>query len=149
MPEGSAVVRLRNGPARSLERRRKHARSKIQNGTDVLPHIDGRTLIAKREISSALARDQSPDGVEHLPEARLQLVRRFAAAAVIAEQMESRLANGEKIDIAEHALLCSTLVRVARQIGVNRIAKDVTTPSLDQYLRQRQNGNADAEPVDG
>jgi hypothetical protein len=31
-------------------------------------------------------------------------------------------------------LLASTLVRIARQIGVNRIAKDVT-PSLHDYLR--------------
>ena len=55
---------------------------------------------------------------------------------MLAEQMEAKLANGEQIDISEHALLCSTLVRVARQIGINRAAKDVT-PTLDQYLRGR------------
>jgi len=50
--------------------------------------------------------------------------------------MESRVANGEQIDIAEHALLASTLVRIARQIGVNRIAKDITGLSLGEVLRQ-------------
>jgi hypothetical protein len=100
-------------------------RSRITNGRDVLPGIDGRGVIARRyrDIANAIASDQG--GADHLSEARLQLVRRFAAAAVLAEQMEAKLPNGEKIDISEHALLCSTLVRVARQIGVNRIPREI------------------------
>lgn len=62
-------------------------------------------------------------------------MRRFAAAAVLAEQMEAALARGEDINVERHALLVSSMVRVARQIGVNRIAKDITVPSLEQYLR--------------
>jgi hypothetical protein len=53
----------------------------------------------------------------------------------LAEQMEARLANGAEIDIAQHALLCSTLVRVAQRIGINRIPKDVV-PSLSDLLRE-------------
>jgi hypothetical protein len=67
---------------------------------------------------------------------RLQLVRRFAAAAVLAEQMESRLANGEQIDIQEHALLCSTLTRLAQRIGIERRARDVTPPDPLRYARE-------------
>jgi hypothetical protein len=62
-------------------------------------------------------------------------VRRFAAAAVLAEQMESRLANGEQIDI-QHALLCSTLTRLAQRIGIERRARDVTPPDPLQYARE-------------
>jgi hypothetical protein len=47
--------------------------------------------------------------------------------------MESRLANGEQINIAEHAQLASTLVRIAQRIGINRRAKDIT-PALPDYL---------------
>jgi hypothetical protein len=54
------------------------------------------------------------------------LIRRFAAASVLAEQLESRLANGEQIDIQEHATLSSTLVRLAQRIGIDRVARDVT-----------------------
>jgi hypothetical protein len=50
-----------------------------------------------------------------------------------AEQLESRLANGEQIDIAEHAALSSTLVRLASRIGIDRVARDVT--SLGSILR--------------
>jgi hypothetical protein len=48
--------------------------------------------------------------------------------------LEARLANGEEVDIAEHALLSSTLVRLAQRIGINRVAKD-QTPTLNDYLR--------------
>jgi hypothetical protein len=68
----------------------------------------------------------------------LQLIRRFAAAAVLAEQMEARLANGEQIDIAEHATLSSTLVRLAQRIGIDRVPRDVGL-TLDplEYARER------------
>lgn len=112
--------------------RKPEARSRISNGKDLLPGVDGRSLIARRyhDIASAILVDQG--GARS--ESRVQLIRRFAAAAVLAEQMEARLANGEQINISEHALLVSSMVRVARQIGVNRIAKDITVPSLEQYL---------------
>jgi hypothetical protein len=99
----------------------------------VLPGVDGRSLVARRyrDIASAILVDQG--GEDQCSESRKQLVRRFAAAAVIAEQMEACLANGEQIDVAQHALLCSTLVRVARQIGVNRVPRNIT-PSLHEYL---------------
>jgi hypothetical protein len=101
----------------------------------VLPGIDGRSLIARRyrDITSAILVDQG--GEDLCSESRRQLIRRFAAAAVLAEQMEAKLANGEQIDIAQHALLCSTLVRVAQRIGINRIPKDIV-PSLGDLLRE-------------
>ena len=51
--------------------------------------------------------------------------------------MESRLANGEQIDIQEHALLCSTLTRLAQRIGIERRAKEVT-PSVSEYLAAKE-----------
>ena len=113
--------------------RKPTARSAVTNGSTTLPGIDGRSAVARRyhDIAAAVVTDQG--GVDHCSEARLQLVRRFAAAAVLAEQMEARLANGDAIDISEHALLCSSLVRIAQRIGINRRAKEIV-PSLAQYL---------------
>jgi hypothetical protein len=110
-------------------------RSAVSNGRDVLPDVDGRSVIARRyrDIVSAILVDQG--GEDQCSESRKQLIRRFAAAAVLAEQMEAGLARGEPIDIAEHATLSSTLVRLAQRIGINRVAKD-TTPSLQEYLTQ-------------
>jgi hypothetical protein len=119
-----------------VERRSSKQRSRMTNGTALLPDIDGRSAIARRfkDITSAILADQG--GADQCSQSRLQLVRRFAAAAVLAEQLESRLANGEQIDIQEHALLCSTLARLASRIGIERRARDVTT--LADYLQQHQ-----------
>jgi hypothetical protein len=115
-----------------VERRPSKQRSRVGNGKDLLPDIDGRSALARRfkDIIGAVLVDQG--GVDRLSESRLQLVRRFAAACVLAEQMESRLVNGEEINIQEHSLLCSTLVRVAQRIGINRVPKTVS--SLHDYL---------------
>jgi hypothetical protein len=132
---------------RPVERSRSKQRSRTTNGTALLPDVDGRSVIARRlkDITSAILADQG--GAEQCSESRLQLVRRFAAAAVLAEQMESRLANGEQIDVQEYALLCSTLTRLAQRIGIERRAKDVT-PNLSEYLAEnygQQRGHSDEE----
>jgi hypothetical protein len=108
-------------------------RSRVTNGREVLPGIDQRSAIARRyhDICAAVATDQG--GADRLSEARLQLIRRFAAASVLAEAMEAKLAAGEQIDIAEHAQLASTMVRIAQRIGIDRRARNVT-PSLREYL---------------
>jgi hypothetical protein len=136
---GEAVATKNAGP-RSEERRKKHGRSRIGNGRDILPDVDGRSVIARRyrDITRAILVDQG--GVEQCSESRQQLIRRFAAAAVLAEQLEAKLANGATIDVGQHALLCSTLTRLAQRIGINRVAKAV--PSLDEYL---STSNIDAE----
>lgn len=119
-----------------LASRKAAARSRVTNGRELLPGIDGRSATARRyrDILAALATDQG--GTDHLSEARAQLCRRFAAAAVLAEGMEARLAAGEIIDLAQHALLSSTLVRLAQRIGVDRRARDIT-PSLRDYLNKK------------
>lgn len=106
-------VEERKTPRKRATDAKVYARSKIKNGGEVLPQVDGRTLIAKRyrEIADALLADQ--DG-----ESQNQLIRRFAAAACIAEQMEAALANGEDVNAETHALLCSTLIRLANKFGI-------------------------------
>jgi hypothetical protein len=123
-----------NSPATAT--RSPLARSRVTNGADLLPGIDGRSAMARRvrDIASALVQDAG--GLGRCSEARLQLIRRFAAASVLAEQLEARLANGEAIDVAEHAALASTLVRLAAKIGIDRRAKPVV-PSVQDYIEGR------------
>jgi hypothetical protein len=108
----------KSASSRDPERRKAHGRNRVSNGKDLLPGVDGRSLIARRyrDISTAIISDMG--GVGNCSEARMQLVRRFAAAACLSEEMEAKLVNGEQIDLAAHALLCSTLVRLAQRIGL-------------------------------
>ena len=117
--------------------------SRVTNGKEILPGVDWRSATARRyhDIVTIIAVDQG--GADRLAEARLQLIRRFAAAAVLAEQMEAAMARGETINVYEHALLSSTLVRLASRIGINRIAK--TVPLLHDYLESKA---AEAEAVE-
>jgi hypothetical protein len=132
-------------------RRNRHARSRVTNGSDVLPGVDGRTMIARRfyDVLQSLIADQA--GLDRCSEAKLQLIRRFAASAVMAEELEAKLARGEQIDITQHAALSSTLVRLAQRIGIERRARNVT-PSLNQYLAGKTapaNGDADSTDAEG
>jgi hypothetical protein len=121
-----------NKPAASRYPRpaKAEARSRVSNGEDILPGVDGRSTIARRyrDISCAMLADMG--GAEMCSESRLQLVRRFSAAAVLAEQMEATLANGGEIDIAEHCQLASTMVRLATRLGIERVPRDVTNTDM-------------------
>jgi hypothetical protein len=130
MPQASA------GSKRAA--RKSHGRSRVTNGRDVLPDVDGRSIVARRfrDIVSAMIADYG--GADQCSEARIQLIRRFAAAAVLAEQMEAELARGRAINVQQHALLCSTMVRVSRQIGIKRVPRNVT-PALADYLELKAN----------
>jgi hypothetical protein len=117
----------------TVANRKAVARSRVTNGADLLPNTDGRSAVVRRfrDILTAITSDQG--GVERMSEARLQLARRFAAQACLAELMEARLANGEQIDISEHALLSSTLCRLGQRLGLSRIPRNVV-PNLAEYL---------------
>ncbi len=108
----------------------------------VLPAIDGRGAVARkyRDLCLAIISDQG--GPERMTEVRLQLVRRFAASSVLAEVLEAAMANGEQIDIGQHALLTSSLVRLASRIGLDRKAKNVT-PDLRDYLAHKTKRNGE------
>ena len=88
-------------------------------------------------VGVGLARLHPVDGIsedvgETVPGAARSGSRRLAP---------SKLANGQQIDISEHALLVSSAVRLARQLGINRVMRNVT-PSLNQYLATRRQSEA-------
>jgi hypothetical protein len=72
-------------------------------------------------------------GAEQSSEIHRQLIRRFAAAAVSAEEMDEQLAHGKRIDVRTYSVLVSILVRIEQCIGTDRPAKQITT-NLREYL---------------
>jgi hypothetical protein len=128
----------------AVARKPAATRSRVTNGADVLPGVDLRSATARRyrDLYEAMCVDQG--GIERLSQARLQLIRRFAAASVLAEAMEARLAAGLPVDVTEFSTLASTAVRIAQRIGLDRRARNVT-PSLQDYIEGR--ATIDAEPA--
>jgi transposase len=130
-----------------VEPKPANARSRVSNHRDLLPDVDGRSAQARRyrDILAALVSDAG--GLDRLGEARIQLLRRFASIAVIAESMEAAFVAGTaSIEITAYSTLTSTLVRLASRIGLSRSAKDIT-PSLADYL-SRVAETEPAEPED-
>jgi hypothetical protein len=117
-------ARSRNSP------NQQHAANRVSNGRAVAvrPPV---FALRYRQIASAIMHDQG--GPDRCSETRQHLIKRFAAAAVLAEQMEAQLARGETIDIKNHALLCSIMVNVARLLGRDKVARNVTS-TLAKYL---------------
>jgi hypothetical protein len=120
-------------PRNATSRGKAHGRARLTNDKDLLPDVDGRSLLYRRfkDIARLVAADQG--GLDALSEARVQLVRRFAATCVMAEKIEADMCNGLEIDINQHTALSSTLVRLGSRIGIDRRAKHIT-PNLTDYL---------------
>jgi hypothetical protein len=120
--------------SKTITRAKPSARSRVSNGKDLLPGIDGRSIIARRYRDISFAIFQDAGGIEQCSEARQQLIRRFAAASVIAEGMEADLVNNKSISIADHVQLSSTLTRLASRIGIDRRNIRDVTPSVEAYV---------------
>src|SRR5450756_1634642 len=81
----------------TANQRRPTARAKATNHPAVMANTDGRSVIARRffDVTQSIIADQA--GLSRCSEARLQLIRRFSAAAVMAEVLEAKLAAGQDI----------------------------------------------------
>jgi hypothetical protein len=119
-------------PVRELKRGK--GRSRVTNGSKLLPLSDGRSATARRFRD--LYEDISADlgGLDRLSEGQRQLIRRAAMLSAECERLEAMSARGEaEFDIDLYGMLCDRLGRLFGRLGLERKSKDVT-PSLDQYL---------------
>jgi hypothetical protein len=115
--------------------RHKKARSRVTNHADLLPNLDGRSSAARRFRDLVVAFITDQGGVEMCSEIKIGLLRRLAAATVQSELLESRMVNGEPIDVPTLCQLASTCVRLSQRLGIERIPKDVGGPSLGDMLK--------------
>jgi hypothetical protein len=105
-----------------------NARSRITGHTDLLPGLDGRSAGARRfrDLIGAFVSDQG--GLDACSEIKVGLIRRLAAASVLAEQLEAKAMSGADVDVSVFCNLASTTVRIASRLGLERIARDISTP---------------------
>jgi hypothetical protein len=98
--------------------------------------LDGRTGAAK--VFDRLVVDIEADlgGHDQLSTIERALVEAFAGACVTLHHLNTKLALGEEIDLAQHAQAVSAMVRVASRLGLQRRSR--TLPSLREYLAKPQ-----------
>jgi hypothetical protein len=117
-----------------LETERKVARTKygkIRLGS--IDELDGRTAAAKKAqaLVAGLVADLGADPST----GQRQLVTRAALLAAIIEDMEARWIGGEQIDFSEYTLLVNAQRRLLATVGLERRARDVTPPTIEEYAR--------------
>jgi hypothetical protein len=131
MTEIITIAPARKPPGRKTKPQKgdkKYGKSAVTNG-DLLPNIDGRLAIARRykDLVASITADHNT--------AKLQLIKRFAAASCLAELLEARLAAGEDINAQDIALLASTSIRLANKIGIDHVAKN-TEPTFGDMMQR-------------
>jgi len=111
------------------------ARSKVTNGTGLLPNIDQRSVWCRRfrDIIALHLRDLG--GPDIVSAAQASLVRRIACITLECERLECLFADAG--GASEHKLevygrLSANLRRLLETIGLGRVPRDV--PTLAQYL---------------
>lgn len=123
-----------------LGKRAPTLRSKLANGSKLLPMTDGRSATARRfrdlieDISSDLG------GADLLSQGQYQLIRRAALLSAESERLEALWSRGlegehqdEPFNIDRYAVLTNALGRTLDRIGLARVPRDMT-PSLDAYI---------------
>jgi hypothetical protein len=112
-------------------------KSRITNGSALLPGVDGRCAWIRR------AKDLISLHLADIPNASTavrSLVRRACVMTVELERIEQRFALADEAsaeDLDLYQKTSNSLRRLLQTIGLERRAKDITPPSLSAYLSNR------------
>ena len=136
----------RKKPATSHTKTRKAptARSRITNGKELLPDVDGRSVWARLFRDERGALIAHAGGEDRASEPQRMLCRRAAALEAELVHFEAKFAATRAAgdiptakDLDLYSRLASAQRRVLEAIGIDRKAFDAV-PSLDGYLQQRE-----------
>jgi hypothetical protein len=116
-----------------IELRKDPQKSRITNGSALLPGVDGRSAWVRR------CKDVIAAHLSDIPDASVaerSLIRRAAVLTTELERLEVRFALEEHASAADldlYVRASGNLRRLLQVLGLQRRAKTIT-PTLDQYL---------------
>jgi len=121
---------------------KRQARSRLSNGTHILPGVDGRSTWVRRLRDLMGLHLADLGGEDATSEAERSIIRRAATLTVELERLELRFARAgeaspEEIDLYQRT--ASTIRRLHEAVGLQRRPRDVT-PSLADYLGRAERG---------
>src|SRR5664280_906739 len=124
-----------------LDTAKQHARSRVSNGTTLLPGVDGRSTWVRRLRDLIALHLADLGGDDQVSEAERSIVRRAATLTVELERMEAVFAvageaQPEQLDLYQRT--ANSLRRLLETNGLKRRARDVT--SLGSILREATRG---------
>lgn len=151
--EVAALKSLDNAAAvqrESAKVRLSHGRSRITNGSALLPGIDGRSAWVRRAKDVIASHLSDMGGKDNTSAAERSIVRRASVLTVELERLEARFAvAGETaaVDLDLYIRASGNLRRLLESVGLERRSRDVT-PSLSEYLARYDGEQATGAPED-
>jgi hypothetical protein len=118
------------------------SRSRISNGSAVLPGVDGRSTWVRRLRDLIGLHLSDLGGNDAVSEAERSIVRRAATLTVELERLEAVFAvageaQADQLDLYQRT--ANSLRRLLESVGIERRPRDVT-PTLSQYLANKEKG---------
>jgi hypothetical protein len=116
-----------------------HARSRVSNGSAILPGVDGRSGWVRRLRDLIRLHLSDLGGDAEVSEAERSIVRRAATLTVELERLELTFAlageaDAQQIDLYQRT--ANSLRRLLESVGLERRAKLVATPTLEQIAAE-------------
>jgi hypothetical protein len=134
----------------SLRRKRNRNRvTKLRPLT--LNSLDLRYDASKRAVKLLSDLESDLGGADALTSGERQLVQSAAVLGALIESDSTRLLQGEydAVDVGKYLNFINTQHRILQTLGLGRRARDVTPPSLNDYIaRKRAEAEAEAERED-
>jgi len=96
--------------------------------------LDKRTNAYKIFDRLVASIEQDLGGRDQLSNIKLSLIEAFAGAYIVVNNLNTRLLLGQQIDLGQHARAVSAMVRVASRLSIERVARDVSPPSVEAYI---------------
>jgi hypothetical protein len=112
-------------------------RSRITNGSTLLPGVDGRSAWVRRCKDVITAHISDLGGTDNCSAAERSIVRRASVMTVELERLEAKFAKAGEADFNEldqYARVSANLRRLLESVGLQRRAKPV--PTVSEYLAQ-------------
>jgi hypothetical protein len=121
-----------------FRRRKDPQKSRISNGSALLPGVDGRSPWVRRAKDVIKAHLSDLGGVDNTSAAERSIIRRAAVLTTELEVLEVRFATaGEacSADLETYQRCANSLRRLLEAIGLGRRPRDIT-PTLSDILRE-------------
>ena len=123
-------------PSKPIADPKAQGRSRMSNGSAVLPGVDGRSTWARRFRDLIALHSADMGGSEYVTAAEASIIRRAATITVELERLELRFATDEEADPAtldQYQRAANSLRRLLESVDLKRRITDVT-PSLGEYI---------------
>jgi hypothetical protein len=128
----------------------RKGRSRVTNGSVLIPGVDGRSPWIRRCKDIIASHISDLGGIDNCSAAERSIVRRASVMTVELERLEAKFAKAGEADANEldqYARVAANLRRLLEAVGLQRRPKDISVPTLSDIAREIEDEKRSAEDV--